>query len=146
MTSSINDRVIYFDYIRIIAIMLVVACHCFGDVDNVSPAVISILTYLEMPCIGLFITLSGALLLPIKLSPKNFIKRRLSKIFIPTFLWSLIYLCLGNRLNINNLPNYILKVFFTFSTALAISWLISYLPFSEYIISFRQKFNRKFEK
>lgn len=100
-----RNRVLYFDSIRVIAILLVIACHCFGNIDNISPTIISIITYLEMPCIGLFIALSGALLLPLKYSPKDFIKRRLSKILIPTLLWSTIYLCLSSRLTVFNIAS-----------------------------------------
>lgn len=98
-----TDRILYFDYIRITAILLVVACHCFGDVSNVSPVLISLLTYIEMPCIGLFIALSGALLLPVKSSTICFLKKRLNRIIIPTFIWSVVYMSLKKDLTIQNL-------------------------------------------
>lgn len=98
-----NNRIIYLDVIRIVAILLVVACHCFGNVLDVSPKLISLLTYIEMPCIGLFLAISGALVLPVKQSTGSFLKKRLKKIVIPTFFWSLTYLILSNNLTIGNL-------------------------------------------
>ena len=53
------------------------------------------ITYLTMPCIGLFFALSGALLLPVKKSPLdsvNFVKKRGGRFILPVLLWSLIYL------------------------------------------------------
>ena len=64
-----KERIIAYDYIRIVAMLLVVACHCFGDTSTASPAVISLLSYLEMPCNGLFFAISGALLLPVHTPP-----------------------------------------------------------------------------
>lgn len=98
-----TERIIYLDVIRIVAMLLVVACHCFGDVTDVSPELISLLTYLEMPCIGLFLAISGALLLPVKSSTDDFLRRRLTKIIIPTVFWSVVYMMLGNRLTIINI-------------------------------------------
>lgn len=99
-----KERIIAYDYIRIVAMLLVVACHCFGDVSNISDAVISLLSYLEAPCNGLFFAVSGALLLPIK-SPtytnmREFISKRLKKVAIPTMFWSVVYLALNDNLNI----------------------------------------------
>lgn len=98
-----TNRIIYLDVIRIVAILLVVACHCFGDVSDVSPKLISLLTYIEMPCIGLFLAISGALVLPVKQSTGSFLKKRLKKIVIPTLFWFPTYLILGNNLTVNNL-------------------------------------------
>lgn len=98
-----TDRLIYLDLIRITAMLLVVACHCFGDVSQTSPKVISLLTYIEMPCIGLFMAISGALLLPVKNSTGAFIKKRLNKILIPTLIWSVVYMILRNDLTLRNL-------------------------------------------
>lgn len=97
-----KNRIIYLDLIRITAMLLVVSCHCFGDVSNVSPALISMLTYIEMPCIGLFIAISGALLLPIKEPGNIFIKRRLSKIVVPTIVWSSVYMIIGGSFTVKN--------------------------------------------
>lgn len=55
---------------------------------------LSSLSYLSAPGIGLFFMVSGALLLPITESTFVFIKRRLTKIVIPTLIWTCFYLLL----------------------------------------------------
>lgn len=98
-----TDRIVYLDVIRITAMLLVVACHCFGDITNVSPALVSLLTYIEMPCIGLFIAISGALILPVKTSTDLFLKKRLKKIIVPAIIWSFILLAIRNKLTLCNI-------------------------------------------
>ena len=53
---------------------------------------LSALSYLTAPGIGLFFMISGALLLPVKTDTRTFLKRRFSKIAIPTLVWSVIFL------------------------------------------------------
>jgi surface polysaccharide O-acyltransferase-like enzyme len=48
-------------------------------------------SFLTAPGIGIFIMVSGALLLPVTISTKEFLKRRLSKVVIPTFVWTILY-------------------------------------------------------
>ena len=98
-----SERILYYDYIRITAMLLVVACHCFGDTEATSPAVISLLSYIEMPCIGLFLAVSGALLLPVTLPTEKFLGKRLNKVVFPTLFWSMVYMLLGDTLTIGNL-------------------------------------------
>ena len=100
-----KERIIAYDYIRIVAMLLVVACHCFGDVSNTSNVVISLLSYFEAPCNGLFFAVSGALLLPINpphtyMNTRAFLTKRLKKVVIPTMFWSVIYLALNHNLNL----------------------------------------------
>lgn len=100
-----KERVIAYDYIRIFAMLLVVACHSFGDVSNTSPAIISILSYFEMPCNGLFIAVSGALLLPTNTPSDqsvNWLSKRLKKVGIPTVFWSVLYLVLKGDLSVKS--------------------------------------------
>lgn len=100
-----KQRIIEYDYIRIVAMLLVVACHCFGDTTDASPSLISLLSYLEMPCNGLFFAVSGALLLPVKADPSesvSFLRKRLSKVVIPTIIWSFIYMLLGGTFTVAN--------------------------------------------
>lgn len=53
---------------------------------------LSALSYLTAPCIGLFFMISGALLLPVKVRTGTFLKRRFTKILIPTLAWSVFYI------------------------------------------------------
>lgn len=96
-----KERNIAYDYIRIAAMILVVACHSFGDTTDVSSSVISLLSYIEMPCNGLFFAVSGALLLPVKTTPEqslSFLTKRLKKVVAPTMVWTVVYLLLKSEL------------------------------------------------
>ncbi len=83
------------DLIRIAACLLVVLMHSPMPSDNASGPFLSALSYLTAPCIGLFFMVSGALLLPIKDDYRTFLRRRLSKIVIPTLIWTVIYFILN---------------------------------------------------
>lgn len=80
------------DPIRIVACLFVVLMHSPMPSDNASGSFLSALSYLTAPCIGLFFMVSGALLLPVKDDYRTFLRRRLSKIVIPTLAWTAIYL------------------------------------------------------
>ncbi len=87
-----NERQTYLDIIRITAAMMVIAMHAPIPNDNAVGIFNATLSYLTTPCIGLFFMISGALLLPIKIDYKNFIRKRFSKILWPTVFWSIFYI------------------------------------------------------
>lgn len=106
-----KQRIIEYDYIRIVAMLLVVACHSFGNTEGVPLSIISLLSYLEMPCNGLFFAVSGALLLPVRTEPCEsliFIKKRLSKVVVPTLVWSLLYMLINGNLTFHNIMGLVL--------------------------------------
>lgn len=80
------------DIIRVLACFMVVLMHSPVPSENANGPFLSSLSYFTAPCIGLFFMVSGALLLPVKTDYFTFIRKRLSKILIPTILWSLIYI------------------------------------------------------
>ncbi len=80
------------DLIRVVACLMVVLVHSPMPSDNASGPFLSAISYLTAPCIGLFFMVSGALLLPVKDDYRTFLRRRLSKIVIPTLAWTAIYL------------------------------------------------------
>lgn len=82
------------DIIRITACFMVVMMHSPLPSENANGAFLACLSYFTAPCIGLFFMVSGALLLPVKADYFTFIRKRFSKIIVPTLLWSLIYICL----------------------------------------------------
>lgn len=63
--------------------------------DNANGLFLNSVSYFTAPCIGLFFMVSGALLLPVKTDYVTFIKKRFSKIVVPTLVWSLIYIALA---------------------------------------------------
>lgn len=80
------------DIIRTIACLMVVLMHSpspNGGLSGVACVGISMLTE---PGIGLFFMVSGALLLPVKLSYKDFLMKRLGKVIWPTLFFTLFYL------------------------------------------------------
>lgn len=95
--QSIMHRNTALDYTRIVACIMVVAMHCPpSPTSNHSPTdsyILSTISYLTTPCIGLFFMISGALLLPAQVnSYKKFFKHRFKRIVIPTLFWSIVYM------------------------------------------------------
>lgn len=92
-----KERLYHADVVRIVACLMVVLMHSPMPGDKLIPVFTSGLTYLTMPCIGLFFTLSGYLLLPVKVSPSESFKWSMGR--IRKFLWPLlvIYLFVGKR-------------------------------------------------
>ena len=87
-----SGRILYLDLIRIFACALVVFQHAPMPNLGAPGPFLSALSFLTYPAIGLFYMVSGALLLPVKVSSEQFYKSRLSKVIFPTFFWSLIYI------------------------------------------------------
>lgn len=85
-------RSISLDIIRIIACLMVVFMHSPIKDTNAPGAVLSGLSYVTAPCIGLFFMISGSLLLKkasedSSFSIKFFLKRRFTKVMIPFVFW-----------------------------------------------------------
>lgn len=62
---------------------------------NTPSFVLTGVSFVCAPCIGLFFMVSGALLLPVASTMKAFYKKRLPKIIIPTLVWTIIYIFVG---------------------------------------------------
>lgn len=95
MNAIKKERIDYLDTLRVIACFLVVLCHV-GDYYAESATgefglAWSKLITLTRPCVPLFILLSGTLLLPLKMDPGPFLKRRFTRIVIPVLVWSILY-------------------------------------------------------
>lgn len=83
------------DLIRILACVMVVAMHSALPASETTASdtyLLAPLSYLTAPCIGLFFMVSGSLLLPLRSDSRTFLKRRLLKIAVPTFVWTLFYI------------------------------------------------------
>lgn len=90
-----HERIFHFDIIRTVACLMVIIMHAPMPSDRIIGVFTWGITYLTMPCIGLFFALSGALLLSVKNTPLdsvNFVKKRGGRFILPVLLWSLIYL------------------------------------------------------
>ena len=96
-TVTAKQRIMYLDFLKVIAIFLMVANHC---VDNVTPAERALPWYnlwgsvynsFTRPAIPLFMMVTGILLLPTKMDMGSFYKKRLSRVLIPFLVWSVLY-------------------------------------------------------
>lgn len=87
-----NMRNYGLDVLRILACLMVVTMHAPLPGSDSDGIFLSALSYLTAPGIGLFFMISGALLLPVKTDTRTFLKRRFSKIAIPTLIWSVLFL------------------------------------------------------
>ena len=106
-----KERVVYLDYIRIMACMMVVLMHAPMPSSNAVGVFLSSVSYFTSPCIGLFFMVSGALLLPSKESTGTFLRKRFLKIVYPVILWSLIYM--GINWNTYSFPKGIIEALFS---------------------------------
>ncbi len=99
-----HPRSLHYDIMRIIACLMVIITHSpIPDAGWFGP-MLSGLSYLCAPCIGLFFMVSGALLLNKQydsFSAFLFLKNRFTKIFFPT----LFFFILGSAMNFFGIKN-----------------------------------------
>lgn len=86
------NRAVQYDLIRIFACLLIVMMHAPLPGNEADGLLLSALSYLTAPGIGLFFMVSGALLLPVKTGTGTFLRRRFTKIVIPTVVWTIFYI------------------------------------------------------
>lgn len=100
--SNPTDRkatILWIDFIRVVAIFLVVVVHVSGQLTNAWGEIptdqwilADIYGGLARICVPLFFMISGYLLLPRSESLGVFYTKRMTKLLIPLVVWSLIYL------------------------------------------------------
>ena len=111
-----KERIAYLDVIRIVACTMVIMMHSPMPGSGAPGFVLTGISFVTAPCIGLFFMVSGALLLPTSLSMKEFYKRRLSKIVFPALIWTFIYLLvkiINGSITIDQLPSIVLSIPFS---------------------------------
>lgn len=86
-----KQRILYLDVIRIWACLMIIAMHAPIPNTGTDSYVLSADSLLTAPGIGLFVMVSGALLLPANMPTGQFIKKRLGKILWPTLFWTFFY-------------------------------------------------------
>lgn len=94
-----TPRILYLDILRIIACVMVVFMHSQRPHVGIPAWFLSGSSYITAPCIGLFLMISGALILgkakvlgdEQKFDTFSFLKHRLLKICIPLAFWTLLY-------------------------------------------------------
>lgn len=86
-----KERIYYLDVIRVIACLMVLLMHSTVRLnDGESGLVPGLITYIMLPCNGLFFMTSGAVLFGPSLSLGEFMKKRLSRIVWPVVIWSIV--------------------------------------------------------
>lgn len=92
-----RERIYWLDFVKFVAIFMMIAVHCC---DNVTPAERSEPWYnlwgslygsFMRPAIPLFVMVTGALLLPVGQNTFVFYKKRLTRLLVPFFVWSVLY-------------------------------------------------------
>ena len=90
MTSVNRDS--RLDIMRIVAILMIVLMHSPMPNSGAPGFMLASISYLTAPGLVLFFMISGSLLLDNKLTTKEFLRRRLTKVLFPTLFWTLFYL------------------------------------------------------
>ena len=121
LSNKTKKRIIYLDYLRVLAILGVIMNHVSATWDDVSffNGIVAI-TYNSFGRVGvpIFLMLTGVLLLNNKLPIKDFIKRRYPRVIIPFIFWMILFLVfnlliLKPELLNGNLVFYIIESFLT---------------------------------
>ena len=94
--AQLQRRIPYLDILRVLACLLVILIHTpirqydtYYNTPSIAGAVYTVLVAVNC---NLFFMITGALLLPVTMSDKRFIKRRLWVVLPPLAVWSIIYL------------------------------------------------------
>ena len=86
------NRIVYLDIIRVVACLMIIAIHAPIPNSNIDGYILYANSAICSSGVGLFVMVSGALLLPVNTSTSSFLKKRLGKIAIPTFFWTIFYM------------------------------------------------------
>ena len=99
--SSRTGRVVFLDYLRLIACFMVILVHCIepfylgGEgtlIKDVSDAVwCTVLDSALRAAVPLFVIASSYLLFPLKYDTATFFRKRFVRVCIPLVIWSLLY-------------------------------------------------------
>lgn len=111
-----KERDYRFDIVRTIACLMVVMMHAPNPKSGLSSIECVGIGLLTEPSIGLFFMVSGALLLPVRMTYFDFLKRRLGKVLMPTLFFTLFYIgvamCYGET-DVRSLPTIVCSIPFS---------------------------------
>ena len=123
--NSISDnRIVWLDVIRCVAMIMVIGVHCI-DPFYISPTMRAIPEYthwaaiygsLLRPSVPLFVMMTGLLLLPVKKQPLGkFYKKRIYRVLFPFLIWSVLYSMFPWFTGVLGLPKEIIGDFFCYT-------------------------------
>ena len=114
--SKKRQRVPYLDILRVLACLLVILIHTpirqydtYYNTPSVAGAVYTVLVAVNC---NLFFMITGALLLPVTMTGRRFVKRRLWVILPPLIVWTLVYLLEHALLLHNFTPRLLTSILF----------------------------------
>lgn len=97
----VREHLVWLDVVRFAAMFTVVCCHCadpFNFFSGEMPANIDDIKFwgaayasLLRPCVPLFVMITGTLLLPVRGDTGQFYRKRISRVFWPFLIWSVLY-------------------------------------------------------
>lgn len=94
-----TKRIFYYDFLRAIAIIMVILVHVDGIIgygfDSLKHAIPGLLTATTWPAVPIFLMLSGALLLNKSYGLSEFFKKRLKRVLLPFIFWISITCLIG---------------------------------------------------
>lgn len=123
--NSISDnRIVWLDVIRCVAMIMVIGVHCI-DPFYISPTMRAIPEYthwaaiygsLLRPSVPLFVMMTGLLLFPVKKQPLGkFYKKRIYRVLFPFLIWSVLYSMFPWVTGVLGLPKEIIGDFFCYT-------------------------------
>lgn len=87
-----KNRIVYLDILRVLCCFLIVCMHSPMPSDNAISWFNGGLSFLTSPGLVLFFMISGALVMPVKTDTWTFLKKRLTKVAIPTLFFIVVHL------------------------------------------------------
>ncbi|MGM9477887.1 acyltransferase [Pedobacter sp. GSP4] len=104
MDNKQNERVLWADYLRVLGTVSVIFLHIaantasqYGNISTVFWWVGNVYDSSVRFCVPIFVMLTGALLLNEEVEISGFLRRRVIRVVLPLFFWSLVYIL--NSLN-----------------------------------------------
>lgn len=100
-----KQRLVWCDAVRLLAFFLLFACHATDPINAGATYGASSATSVSQqmvewgawwgaaarPCVPLFVMLTGALTLPVRLPMEQFYRRRIPRVLFPFLVWSVLY-------------------------------------------------------
>ncbi|MDP4205236.1 MAG: acyltransferase family protein, partial [Bacteroidota bacterium] len=128
-------RIVFLDILRVLACFMVIMVHSgeFFYIGNGGTLIrdnslwVGIYGSLLRSSVPLFVMISGFLLLPIKLTPSDFYKRRFTRILIPLLFWSVLYAiipCLLGEYGTTDMVRNLVRIPINFSDKCGHLWYV----------------------
>lgn len=135
--NSQIQRIVFLDYLRVIAFCMVIIVHSsefffidgdFIGIRNMSDGFwVCVINSMLRSSVPLFVMASSYLLLPLKGSSLDFLKRRFSRVIIPFIIWSLLYATLPvlwGEATLSDVKDNLIRLLFNFTPSSGHLWFV----------------------